>query len=188
VVTLGCDATFKWATSDDLITWSDPVEFDLRKGLAPNGASCLPVCLCLSGWLAACVPACRRACLLGCASVSLTSLSDFSVLVLAGACVSAVSKMVVGMNYPTFMDPTAPKAFNDRNYYTVGQHPYLFWCGGKTSVLRRFILNIAKIGSGQIYRTRAEKQGVFSVCRASLGHSPYSDGRHQWATPFTFEK
>ncbi len=97
VVTLGCDSSFKWATSDDLITWSEPVEFHLRDGLSAN-----------------------------------------------------VSKVVVGMNYPTFMDPTAPKKMNDRNYYTIGQHPYLFW--------------------------------------ASLGHSPYTDGRHQWATPFTFEK
>jgi hypothetical protein len=84
----------------------------------------------LAGWLRACLRACLPAWL--CVGLSdLTSLSDFSVLVLTGACVSAVSKMVVGMNYPTFMDPTAPKAFNDRNYYTVGQHPYLFWCGGK---------------------------------------------------------
>ena len=79
---------FKWATSDDLITWSQPVEFNLRAGLSAN-----------------------------------------------------VSKMVVGMNYPTFMDPIAPETLGDRNYFTVGQHPYLFW--------------------------------------ASLGHSPYSDGRHQ---------
>ena len=32
-----------------------------------------------------------------------------------------------GMNYPNFMDPTAPKAFNDRNYYTVGEEAHLFW-------------------------------------------------------------
>jgi hypothetical protein len=31
------------------------------------------------------------------------------------------------MNYPTFMDPTAPTAYGDRNYYTIGQTPYLFW-------------------------------------------------------------
>lgn len=97
VVTLGCGATFQWATSDNLITWSEPVDFALPHGLAPN-----------------------------------------------------VSKTVVRMNYPTFMDPTAPKAFGDNNFGTIGQHPYLFW--------------------------------------ASIGHSPHSDGRHQWATPFTFEK
>ena len=57
---------------------------------------------------------------------------------------------VVAMNYPTLMDPTAPTALGDNNYYTVGQHPYLFW--------------------------------------ASIGHSPESDGRHQWATPMTFQK
>ena len=60
-----------------------------------------------------------------------------------------VSKMVVGMNYPTFMDTTAPTAFGDDNYYTIGQHPHLFW--------------------------------------VSIGHSPYTDGRHLWATPFTFD-
>jgi len=38
-----------------------------------------------------------------------------------------ISKMVVGMNYPTFMDPSAPRVFGDRNYYTIGQNPYLFW-------------------------------------------------------------
>lgn len=97
VVTLGCGTKFQWATSDDLITWTEPVDFNLRAGLSPN-----------------------------------------------------VSKVVVGMNYPTFMDPTAPTALHDNNYYTIGQRPYLFW--------------------------------------ASLGHSPYSDGRHQWATPFTFQK
>ena len=48
------------------------------------------------------------------------------------------------------MDPDAPSALHDKNYYTIGQHPYLFW--------------------------------------ASLGHSPHTDGRHQWATPFTFKK
>ena len=57
---------------------------------------------------------------------------------------------VVAMNYPTLMDPTAPTELSDNNYYTVGQHPYLFW--------------------------------------ASIGHSPESDGRHQWATPMTFQK
>jgi hypothetical protein len=31
------------------------------------------------------------------------------------------------MNYPTFMDPTAPTAYGDRNHYTIGQMPYLFW-------------------------------------------------------------
>ena len=31
------------------------------------------------------------------------------------------------MNYPNFMDPTAPKAFGDRNYYTVGAEAHLFW-------------------------------------------------------------
>ena len=32
-----------------------------------------------------------------------------------------------GMNYPTFIDPSAPAAFDDTNYYTIGQKPYLFW-------------------------------------------------------------
>lgn len=96
VVTLGCGSSFKWATSDDLITWSNPVDFDLRAGLFPN-----------------------------------------------------VSKMVVGMNYPTFMDPEA-RSRGDRNYATIGKNPYLFW--------------------------------------ASLGHSPESDGRHQWATQFQFSR
>jgi hypothetical protein len=95
VVTLGCGSAFKWATSEDLITWSEPTAFALPHGLAPN-----------------------------------------------------VSKMVSAMNYPTFMDPSV--AESDRNYGTIGQKPYLFW--------------------------------------ASIGHSPYTDGRHQWATPFEFKK
>ena len=61
----------------------------------------------------------------------------------------SVLKMVSAANYPTFMDPTAP-ATGDRNFYTIGQSPYLYW--------------------------------------ASIGHSPYTDGRHQWATPYTFLK
>lgn len=96
VVTLGCGDTFRWATSEDLITWSTPVDFELRKGLDP-----------------------------------------------------AVLKMVAAANYPTFMDPTSP-AMGDPNFYTIGQNPYLYW--------------------------------------ASIGHSPRTDGRHQWATPYTFQK
>lgn len=38
-----------------------------------------------------------------------------------------ISKFVVVRNYPAFLDPTAPKAYSDRNFYTIGQHPYLFW-------------------------------------------------------------
>ena len=60
----------------------------------------------------------------------------------------SVANQTVAMNYPTFMDPTAPSALHDPNFATIGQHPYLYW--------------------------------------ASIGHSPYTDGRHQWATPFTF--
>jgi len=97
VVTLGCGSNFQWATSDDLITWSDPQLLDVRHNMPANQ-----------------------------------------------------SKIVRAMNYPTFMDPTAPQAFGDKNFYTIGQNPYLFW--------------------------------------ASIGHSPYSDGRHQWATPFTFQQ
>lgn len=33
----------------------------------------------------------------------------------------------LGMNYPTFIDPTAPVAYRDRNFGVIGQHPYLFW-------------------------------------------------------------
>ena len=33
----------------------------------------------------------------------------------------------LGMNYPTFIDPTAPVAYHDRNFGVIGQHPYLFW-------------------------------------------------------------
>ena len=58
--------------------------------------------------------------------------------------------MVVSISYPAFMDPTAPTAFNDTNFHTIGQEPYLFW--------------------------------------VSMGHSPYSDGRHLWATKMRFEK
>ena len=74
VVTLGCDqatkAVFKWATSDDLIEWSDAqvlLDSSMAHKLSPNV---------------------RR-----------------------------------GMNYPTFIDPSA----NDRNFGTIGQNPYLFW-------------------------------------------------------------
>jgi len=38
-----------------------------------------------------------------------------------------ISKFVVNMNYPTFMDPDAPKQYGDKNFYTIGQKPYLFW-------------------------------------------------------------
>ena len=38
-----------------------------------------------------------------------------------------VSKMVVAMNYPTFMDPSAPEAYGDNNFYTIGRRPYLYW-------------------------------------------------------------
>ena len=95
-MTLGCGVSFQWATSDDLITWSDPQVIDIYHNMPAN-----------------------------------------------------VSKMVSAMNYPTFMDPKAP-SMGDKNYYTIGQNPYLYW--------------------------------------ASIGHSPYTDGRHQWATPFTFQK
>jgi hypothetical protein len=74
VVTLGCGGHFKYATSDDLISWSATRVLDVKHNLAPN-----------------------------------------------------ISKMVVDMNYPTFMDPNAPKAFGDKNYYTIGQSAYLFW-------------------------------------------------------------
>ena len=97
VVTLGCGDSFKWATSSDLIKWSEPTVMDVMQDMPPN-----------------------------------------------------VSKMVRAMNYPTFMDPTAPTHFGDNTYSVIGQHPYLFW--------------------------------------ASIGHSPETDGRHQWATPFTFQK
>ena len=39
----------------------------------------------------------------------------------------AIAKYVVGRNYPTFMDPTAPAAFGDRNFGTIGDAPYLLW-------------------------------------------------------------
>ena len=97
VAVLGCGETFRWATSDDLIVWSELKDLDIRAGLSPN-----------------------------------------------------VSKMVRAINYPTFLDPASPRDFGDRNYGTIGRTPYLFW--------------------------------------ASIGHSPYTDGRHQWATPFTFDR
>ena len=62
----------------------------------------------------------------------------------------SLSKMVVGKNYPTFMDLNAPQKFADGNYQIIGQTAHLFW--------------------------------------SSIGHSPYSDGRHLLATPFTFQK
>ena len=78
VATLGCNqaqqAVFKYATSDDLITWSN-AEVLLSPEQARHAS-----------------PDVRR-----------------------------------GMNYPTFIDPTAPTAFGDPNYGTIGQYPYLFW-------------------------------------------------------------
>lgn len=78
VVTLGCKMAvggeYRWATSDDLITWSDAQLLDVKAGLDPN-----------------------------------------------------ISQFVLKQNYPTFMDPSAPKAYGDRNFHTIGQHPYLFW-------------------------------------------------------------
>lgn len=100
VTTLDCGIEtdhFLFATSDDLINWSEPVSFYSKKDLPVDVAS-----------------------------------------------------MVTGMNYPTFIDPTAPTAFSDPNFYTIGQEPYLYW--------------------------------------ASIGHSPHTDGRHQWATKVRFEK
>jgi len=38
-----------------------------------------------------------------------------------------IRKNVTSMHYPTFMDPTAPKAFNDDNFFTIGAEPYLYW-------------------------------------------------------------
>jgi len=61
-----------------------------------------------------------------------------------------VTAQVSSISYPTFIDPTAPEAFGDNNFYTIGASPYLFW--------------------------------------VSIGHSPYTDGRHLWATPITFTK
>ena len=37
------------------------------------------------------------------------------------------SDVVRGMNYPTFIDPTAPSDMDDDNYGVIGQHPYLYW-------------------------------------------------------------
>ena len=31
------------------------------------------------------------------------------------------------MNYPDFMDPTAPMTFGDKNFGTIGKEAYLFW-------------------------------------------------------------
>jgi hypothetical protein len=78
VVTLGCrqsaGAKFRYATSDDLIHWSEAQPLDPLHNLDPQ-----------------------------------------------------IAKFVVNMNYPTFMDPTAPTAFGDRNFHTIGQNPSLFW-------------------------------------------------------------
>jgi hypothetical protein len=97
VVTLGCfgEEAFYFATSDDLINWSDAQEFYSRNDLPRE-----------------------------------------------------VQTMVRSMNYPTFLDPTAPFELADPNFHVVGQNPYLFW--------------------------------------VSIGHSPYTDGRHLWATPMSF--
>jgi hypothetical protein len=101
VTTLGCfgkmSRAFYFATSDNLILWSNYQEFYSRDDLTPS-----------------------------------------------------VSKMTTAIAYPTFVDQTAPYAWNDPNFYTIGQTPHLFW--------------------------------------VSVGHSPYSDGRHLWATPMKFSK
>ena len=36
VVTLGCGATFQWATSDDLIVWSEPQIIDIKHNMPAN--------------------------------------------------------------------------------------------------------------------------------------------------------
>lgn len=38
-----------------------------------------------------------------------------------------VKKMVTSIVYPNFVDPAAPLQYDDINYYTIGQQPYLFW-------------------------------------------------------------
>lgn len=37
-----------------------------------------------------------------------------------------VKKMITSISYPALIDPLAP-SFGDRNYYTIGKEPYLFW-------------------------------------------------------------
>ena len=38
-----------------------------------------------------------------------------------------IARMITANNYPNLMDQTAPKKFNDRNYYTIGETAHLFW-------------------------------------------------------------
>lgn len=40
---------------------------------------------------------------------------------------SSIARMVTANNYPNLMDASAPKAFHDRNYYTIGETAHLFW-------------------------------------------------------------
>lgn len=47
-----------------------------------------------------------------------------------------VSAMVTNINYPTLMDLSAPSAFSDNNFATVGSSPHLFW----VSIGHRFAL------------------------------------------------
>jgi hypothetical protein len=86
---LQAGAKFYWATSDDLLTWSEPESLYSRADLPPDAA-----------------------------------------------------RNVTSMSYPTFMDDAA----GGDNFDTIGATPSLFW--------------------------------------VSIGHSPYTDGRRLWATPF----
>jgi hypothetical protein len=61
-----------------------------------------------------------------------------------------VKKMITSIGYPALLDPLAISSQGDRNIYTIGKEPYLFW--------------------------------------VSLGDSPYTDGRHLWASPMRFNK
>jgi len=61
-----------------------------------------------------------------------------------------VKKMITSISYPSLLDPLAFSSRGDRNFYTIGKEPYLFW--------------------------------------VSLGHSPYTDGRHLWASPMRFNR
>lgn len=61
-----------------------------------------------------------------------------------------VKKMITSIGYPALLDPLAFSSHGDRNFYTIGKEPYLFW--------------------------------------VSLGHSPYTDGRHLWASPMRFNE
>ena len=59
-------------------------------------------------------------------SDDLINWSEAQVLLTKKQAMNLTNLVKLGMNYPTFIDPTAPIKYHDRNFGVIGQHPYLF--------------------------------------------------------------